>query len=129
MTGILRHASSIAIGDRGILIEGPSGAGKSSLMFGLVERARLRGQSAAIISDDQTLVTPERNGLWLSAPEEIAGKAELRGFGIVEIETVPGARACLLATLEPDEKIERMPEPAPLSSTTFSRQARRIADR
>ena len=112
MTGVVRHASSLVIGEMGVLIEGPSGSGKSSVMFGLVERAKLAGLDAAIISDDQTILTPKEDGLWLSAPEQIAGKAELRGFGIIDVQTAAGAWAKILGILVPAVNVERMPEPA-----------------
>ena len=112
MTSITRHASSLAINGVGILIEGPSGSGKTSLMFGLLERLLRAGLNAAMISDDYTSVSLEKGALQISAPDQIAGKAEVRGFGIVEVDHIAAARPIVVVSLTPDEDVERMPEPA-----------------
>lgn len=95
------HATCVAIGDRGVLIEGLPGVGKSDLALRLIDRG------AVLISDDQTLVTRERERLVASAPPTIAGKIEVRGLGIVEMPTLANIDVALMVSLS--ETIIRMP--------------------
>ena len=98
------HASCVAIGGRGVLIAGPSGSGKSDLALRLLDRG------AALVSDDYTSLTQERGRLIASAPERIAGRIEVRGVGLVELENLASAPVCLLVDLAAPP--ERMPEPS-----------------
>lgn len=97
------HASCVAIGGRGVLIEGPSGSGKSDLALRLIDRG------ARLISDDYTELAVTDDVLIASAPATIAGKIEVRGIGIV---TVPAAPPCPVALLVRSGTPERMPDPA-----------------
>ena len=76
------HASTVAVDGRAVLITGPSGSGKSDLALRLLDRG------FTLVSDDQTIVRREGNKLIASAPPNIAGKLEIRGVGIVEMDTV-----------------------------------------
>ena len=81
----VRHASAVAWGARGLLIEGPSGSGKSSLALLLL------GFGAALIADDGVALAL-RDGLpFATAPAAIAGLIEARGTGVLGAATVPGA--------------------------------------
>lgn len=83
MTGPLRetiHASCVAIGDAGVLIEGPSGSGKSDLALRLIDRG------AILVSDDYTDLFRNDGRLTARAPATIAGQIEVRAIGI---ETLP----------------------------------------
>jgi hypothetical protein len=102
MTGELLHASCIAVDGRAVLLAGASGRGKSDLAFRLIDRG------ARLVSDDYTLLTPDKGRLFASAPDRIAGKLELRGIGIVEMEPVRHVPVCLLADL--DAEVPRLPE-------------------
>ncbi|MGO4816379.1 hypothetical protein AB4156_43500, partial [Cupriavidus sp. 2MCAB6] len=53
-TGERVHASTIAIGEAGIIIRGPSGAGKSVLALALIALARQDGLFARLVADDRT---------------------------------------------------------------------------
>src|ERR671921_1688971 len=75
------HASTVAVDGRAVLIMGPSGSGKSDLALRLLDRG------FTLVSDDQTIVRREGERLIASAPPTIAGKLEIRGIGIVEMET------------------------------------------
>lgn len=75
------HVSSVSIGGRAVLIGGRSGAGKSDLALRLIDRG------ATLISDDYTFVRRDKGKAIASAPERIAGKIEVRGVGIVGMET------------------------------------------
>src|SRR6185503_2479103 len=76
------HASTVALGGRAVLISGPSGSGKSDLALRLLDRG------FTLVSDDRTIVRKDGSMLVASAPETIKGKLEVRGVGIVEMETV-----------------------------------------
>jgi serine kinase of HPr protein (carbohydrate metabolism regulator) len=97
------HASCVAIGGRGVLIAGASGRGKSDLALRLIDRG------ARLVSDDYTILRAENERLIASAPPSIAGKIEVRGVGIVEMEALAEAPVCLFIDL--DTPPERLPEP------------------
>lgn len=92
------------------MIEGPSGAGKTSAAFGLLDRARQYNIEVHFIADDQVFLESDEDILIAHAPDMIAGKAELYGFGIVEIPHISRARIDLVAEIVDQEKIVRMPD-------------------
>jgi serine kinase of HPr protein (carbohydrate metabolism regulator) len=96
------HASSVAIDGRAILITGVSGSGKSDLALRLIDRG------FTLISDDQTLVRRDGDRLIASAPPTIRGKLEIRGIGIIEVETANDVPVALLVELTGD--IQRLPD-------------------
>jgi serine kinase of HPr protein (carbohydrate metabolism regulator) len=96
------HATAVAIDGRAILIAGPSGAGKSDLALRLLDRG------FKLVSDDQTLVRRDGDRLIASAPPTIAGKLEVRGIGIVEMETVTDVPVALVVELATE--VARLPD-------------------
>ena len=98
------HASTVALDGRAVLISGPSGSGKSDLALRLIDRGY------RLVSDDQTLVRRDGDRLIASAPLPIAGKIEVRGIGIIEVETVSDVPVALLVELTSD--IQRLPDDA-----------------
>ena len=98
------HASCVAIGGRALLLAGRSGAGKSDLALRLIDRG------AALVSDDYTELRRVGESLLARAPATIAGKIEVRGVGIVELEAKADVPVCLYADLDPAP--ERLPETA-----------------
>ncbi|HUE78145.1 MAG TPA: aldolase [Sphingomicrobium sp.] len=96
------HASTVAIDGRAVLIGGPSGSGKSDLALRLLDRG------FTLVSDDQTIVRREDDRLIASPPPNIAGKLEVRGLGIVEVEHVSDVPVALLIELTSD--LQRMPD-------------------
>ena len=96
------HASTVALDGRAVLITGPSGSGKSDLALRLLDRG------FNLVSDDQTIVSLERDRLIASPPSNIAGMLEIRGIGIVEIEHAENVPVALLVELTSD--IERLPD-------------------
>ncbi len=102
---VLVHATSVAIGGRAVLLRGPSGSGKSDLALRLIDAG------ARLIADDQSVLTADAGAIWVSAPQPIAGLIEVRGIGIVRVETIAAAPLALLVDLVPPERVERLPEP------------------
>lgn len=97
------HATTVAIGDRAVLIEGPSGAGKSDLALRLIDRGAL------LVADDRTILIVEDDRLLASPPAAIAGRIEVRGIGIVALPYRSGVPVMLAVALS--AMVERMPEP------------------
>ena len=96
------HATSVARDGRAVLIIGPSGAGKSDLALRLIDRG------FTLVSDDQTVVSRSGERLVACAPSQIQGKIEIRGLGIVEIETASDVPVALIVELK--SEIERIPD-------------------
>jgi serine kinase of HPr protein (carbohydrate metabolism regulator) len=101
------HASTVASDGRAVLISGPSGSGKSDLALRLLDRG------FTLVSDDQTIVRRDGDRLVASAPPTIKGKLEIRGVGIVEMDTVDDVPVALFVELTseimrlPDDRRER----------------------
>lgn len=102
------HASTVASDGRAVIITGPSGSGKSDLALRLIDRG------FRLVSDDQTIIHRAGGRLLASAPPTIIGKIEVRGIGIIDMDTtndVPVALAVELASEMqrlPDEGRERL---------------------
>ena len=96
------HASTVALDGRAVMITGPSGSGKSDLALRMIDRG------FTLVSDDQTIVRKEGDKLLASAPPTIAGKLEVRGVGIVEMETTGDVPVALFVELTSD--IQRLPD-------------------
>lgn len=96
------HATTVALDGRAVLITGPSGSGKSDLALRLLDRGFI------LVSDDQTILRRNCERLVASAPPNIAGKLEVRGIGIVKMESKSDVPVALIVELTSD--IERMPD-------------------
>ena len=96
------HASAVAIDGRAVLVGGPSGSGKSDLALRLLDRG------FKLVSDDRTIVRRDGDKLIASAPPNIAGKLEIRGIGIVDMETVDNVPVALFVELT--SEIQRLPD-------------------
>ena len=98
------HATAVASAGRAVLICGPSGSGKSDLALRLIDRGW------RLVSDDQTIVHRAGDGLLASAPTTIAGKLEIRGIGIVELEHDDDVPVRLAVELT--SELQRLPDDA-----------------
>lgn len=96
------HASCVAIDGRAVLISGPSGSGKSDLALRMLDRG------FKLVSDDRTIVRKDGGKLIASSPEQIKGKLEVRGIGIVDLDHVRDVPVALVVDLRSD--IQRMPD-------------------
>ena len=113
----LLHGTCIAIGignnigPWAVLLRGPSGSGKSDLALRLLGRDDL---GARLVADDQVEVTRRGDEVWAAAPAQIAGLMEVRGVGLVMVESVSEARLGLVLDLVSDtgSAVPRMPEKA-----------------
>ncbi len=100
----LYHATCILIKGKGVLLEGPSGAGKSDLAL------RLLSLGAELVSDDYITLAKKAGALVATAPEKIAGKMEVRGLGLIDIDHAREAGIDLVIDLKPREHVPRLPK-------------------
>ena len=96
------HASTVALDGRAVLIMGISGSGKSDLALRLLDRG------FTLVSDDQTIVKKEASKLVASSPSTIRGKLEIRGVGIVDMESTDNVPIALAVELTSD--VSRLPD-------------------
>lgn len=89
----------------GILIRGPSGSGKSDLALRLIDAG------ASLVADDCCEAETLAGRLVVRPPPAIAGKLEVRGFGIVDIEHLPSTTVGLIVDLVANTEVERLPDP------------------
>ena len=110
------HGTCVSIGDDGVLILGAPGSGKSDLALRLIDApgSGISGEilPCKLVSDDQVIVRRDQGRLVASAPAALHGKLEIRGLGIVTLETQPSAPLALIARLQAHAAIERLPAPA-----------------
>ena len=104
---LLIHATAVAIdtaaGPRAVLIRGPSGSGKSDLGLRLIDAG------ARLVADDQSELQRRGELIVVRSPLAIAALIEVRGLGIVQVESLAEAPLALIADLLPPETIERLP--------------------
>lgn len=118
----LVHGTAIAIRRgaswRAALIRGASGSGKSDLALRCLATppSRLLGAEIALVADDQVLMQRRDRTLEVSCPPTLRGKLEVRGIGIIEIDSIDIAELELVVDLAAHAEIPRLPDP-PLQST------------
>ena len=107
-----RHAVALVAGRHGLLVEGPSGSGKTGLALAMVAQMAGAGRFAALVSDDQVLLSVAHGRLLARAPAAIAGLAEIRGVGIVAVPHCGKAVIDRVLRLVPGDGLDRMPDSA-----------------
>ena len=102
------HGTSVAIDGRGVLIAGASGSGKSALALMLIRRARRAGVDAGLVADDWTVLSAQGDRLIASCPPQLAGKIEVRGYGIGDASPIavgPTPLALLVRLVPPTDAL------------------------
>jgi HPr kinase/phosphorylase len=97
------HASCVALGERGLLILGPSGSGKSALAL------RLMALGAALVADDQCLLSREGESLIARCPPQLSGLIEARFVGLLRARPQEQARIALVVDLAQHESARLPP--------------------
>jgi len=115
------HATCIDLGGKGVLLRGPSGSGKSDLALRLIDGG------ARLVADDRTNLALRDDAVIATAPDEIAGKMEVRGLGIVAVDSLPETALALVADLVDPANIERIPKPASVELQGLSLPLIRLA--
>jgi HPr kinase/phosphorylase len=115
------HGTALSIGGKGVLLRGLPGSGKSSLALRLIDAPGYGVsdtlQRARLVADDQVMLERIGAAIWMTPPSLLAGKLEIRGIGIVQIEHKPEAELVLIVDLVPPHgRPERMPESADLKT-------------
>ena len=98
------HATCIALKGTGVLLRGEPGAGKSDLALRLIDAG------AELVSDDYCHLHAENGALIATAPPQIAGKMEVRGYGIISLPYRGRVTVGLVIDLTPCEMIPRLPD-------------------
>lgn len=98
------HATCVAVAGRGVLLLGPPGCGKSDLALRLID------SGAALVADDQVVLARRGDDVVASAPDELRGRMEVRGVGLVTVEPVAQRRVALVLDLVPADQVPRLPE-------------------
>jgi HPr kinase/phosphorylase len=108
------HATAIAVDGRGVLIRGPSGAGKSDLALRCLTLGPrpLLPDHVELIADDRVLVRGDSNGVLVWGPDNLRGRLEVRGVGILAFPCRLDARLALVVDLVARGEIERLPDSA-----------------
>ena len=98
------HGTAVVLKSKGILILGASGAGKSDVALRLI-----LNHQAKLIADDRVDIDIISGKVQASAPKNIKGLLEVRGVGIISVESMDEAPIEMVVELT-SEKNERMPE-------------------
>lgn len=101
---LVLHATTVAVGDRGLLILGPAGAGKSALALDLM------ALGASLVADDRTILTRRGAALVATCPPAISGLIEARGIGLLSATPRDSVTLALAVDMGQSEN-ERLPPP------------------
>ena len=107
------HATTVAIGEAGVLIRGPSGAGKSVLALALIDHAQKAGLFARLVADDRTALAVFGGRLLARPVPPLEGLIERRGLGLTPEPYLASVIVRLVVDIGGSEPV-RMPEPEDL---------------
>lgn len=107
------HATTVAIGEAGLLIRGASGAGKSVLALALIAAAQQAGGFARLVSDDRTDLSVAAGRLVARPVSPLEGIVERRGLGLTPEPHLASAVIRLIVDITGAEPA-RMPQPEDL---------------
>ncbi len=118
---LLVHGTCVSISSsdgevKAALLRGAPGSGKSDLALRFISRFGDDGPlggDANLIADDQVLVSREGDSLLARSPGTIAGRLEVRGVGIIEVDHCASAPLAVIVDLVDAEEVPRLP-PDPL---------------
>ena len=111
------HGTAIALGGKAALIRGAPGSGKSDLALRCLAIAptALIPCPAALVADDRVDLRRSGDRILAEAPATIRGKLEVRGLGVLNVPSTASAEVVLVADLTALDKIERLPDPPPVT--------------
>jgi serine kinase of HPr protein (carbohydrate metabolism regulator) len=105
------HSTCVAIGQHGVLIRGPSKAGKSDLALRLLHTPLpVVWGPVRLVSDDRVCLSVENACLVAHTAPNLEGKLEVRGIGIVPVETLTRISVQLVVDGVVHGEIDRMPD-------------------
>ncbi|MAH83045.1 MAG: hypothetical protein CBB68_00850 [Rhodospirillaceae bacterium TMED8] len=97
------HATCIAHDGYGVLFRGPSGSGKSDLALRLIEAGW------ELVADDRVNLRLLNGLIIATAPSELMGLIEVRGIGILRVNSVKEVPLKIVCELVTPAEIERLP--------------------
>ena len=108
---LLLHGTSVALGDRAVLLRGASGTGKSDLAYRFLKLpTECSGEALHLIADDQVNLVRTGNVIQVSPPATIAGQLELRNIGILKMPYLAHVELGFIVDLRAQSEIARMPD-------------------
>lgn len=94
------HATTVALGEHGVLIRGDPGAGKTSLALAAIAVWSSRGHFSGLVADDRTALCRAHERVIATAPPTIATLADVAGTGVIALPSpVPAVRLSLVVDL------------------------------
>ncbi len=102
------HANGLVFDGVGVVIRGASGSGKSLLTLRLLEFGATLRKKAKLVGDDRLEIFAQNQQLFMEAPDEIAGKIEMAGRGILTRTYQKIAPVNIVIDLV--EQFQRMPD-------------------
>ncbi|MCF6325664.1 MAG: hypothetical protein L3J21_00055 [Devosiaceae bacterium] len=102
------HANGLIYDGVGILIRGASSSGKSLLTLSLLQVASVLGKRAILVGDDRLDIYKQSHRLIMQVPDQIAGKIELAGRGIISCEYEKTSSVDLI--IDMSKIYQRMPD-------------------
>ena len=112
MATVLVHATTVAMGNRAVLLRGASGSGKSDLALRfLADQSSFpsAGDARWLVADDQTHLSGSEGQVFAAPPASLAGLIEVRGVGLVTLPFKAHVPVVLVVDLVSAADVDRMP--------------------